>query len=197
MALGLYISVPFCRAKCSFCNFASGVFAPESIDAYLDQVAAEMRDVRAYSATLGLAVPKQVDTIYFGGGTPSLLEPAQISSLFGQIRQLFHVEHSAEITVECAPGQMTDAALETFHKVEVNRLSFGVQSFVDRECAAVGRTHTGADCRAELRRMQAAGIKRLGIDLIVGLPHQTEASLRQSVDQAVGKRRGTRQPVHA
>ena len=185
MGLGIYLSVPFCRAKCSFCNFASGVFGAQHIDGYLDRVIAEMRGVREYAGRLGVSVPDSVDTIYLGGGTPSLLEPAQIERLFGGIHELFHVEQSAEITVECAPGQITDTALAAFQKVEVNRLSFGVQSFVDVEGAAVGRSHTGASCRQELRRMQAAGVKRLGIDLIVGLPHQTEASLRYSVEQAL------------
>ncbi len=185
MGLGLYISVPFCRAKCSFCNFASGVFAQDRITGYLEQVLAEMRGVRDYAASLGVQVPDPVDTIYLGGGTPSLLEPARIDLLFDGIRQYFSLQPGAEITVECAPGQMTDSSLAAFQRVAVNRLSFGVQSFVDQECAAVGRTHTGASCLVELQRMQAAGIKRLGIDLIVGLPHQTEASLRYSVEQAV------------
>ena len=144
-----------------------------------------MRGVRAYARGLGVSVPDSVDTIYLGGGTPSLLEAAQIQRLFGAVREGFHVGESAEITVECAPGQMTGAALEAFQQAKVNRLSFGVQSFVDAECAAVGRSHTGASCREELRRMQAAGVPRLGIDLIVGLPHQTEASLRYSVEQAL------------
>ena len=185
MPLGLYISVPFCRAKCSFCNFASGVFAQNRIDGYLEQVINEMRGTPAWAAHQGLAIPPLVDTIYFGGGTPSLLEPDQIKRLFGGIRTEFKVDPAAEITVECAPGQVTNASLESFQQAGVNRLSFGVQSFVDAECSAVGRTHTGADCLAELARMQAAGIKRLGIDLIVGLPHQTEASLHYSIDQAV------------
>ena len=185
MGLGIYVSVPFCRAKCSFCNFASGVFAQERIGSYLDEVLREMRGVREYANTLGVAVSGSVESIYLGGGTPSLLEPLQVANLFGGMREMFHVEHSSEITIECAPGQMTEAALEAFQKAEVSRLSFGVQSFVDAECAAVGRSHTGASCLEELRRMQAAGIERLGIDLIAGLPHQTESSWRYSVEQAL------------
>ena len=184
-ALGLYLAIPFCRAKCSFCNFASGVFSADRIDGYLAQVLAEMCGVRDFAAGLGVAVPEPVSTIYLGGGTPSLLEPAQIQQLFGGIRTMFHVEQRAEVTVECAPGQMTDRSLDALQVAGVNRLSFGVQSFVDAECAAVGRSHTGDSCREELRRMQAAGVERLGIDLIVGLPHQTEASWRYSVEQAL------------
>ncbi len=185
MGLGIYVSVPFCRAKCSFCNFASGVFGAERVGGYLEQLLAEMRGVREYAAGLGVPVPDGVDSVYLGGGTPSLLEPEAIERLFGGMREVFAVEAGAEITVECAPGQMTDASLEAFQRAGVNRLSFGVQSFVDAECAAVGRSHTGAGAREELRRMQAAGVQRVGIDLIVGLPHQTEASWRRSVEEAI------------
>ena len=179
------MSVPFCKAKCSFCNFASGVFAEARIDGYIERLAEEMRGARAYAAELGAELPGRVDSIYFGGGTPSLLEPEVIARVFDGLRGEFDVAADAEVTVECAPGQMSDAGLEAWQSEGVNRLSFGVQSFVDRECAGVGRLHTGAECRAELARMQAAGVLRLGIDLIVGLPHQTEASWRYSVEQAL------------
>jgi len=184
-SLGVYVSVPFCKAKCSFCNFASGVFAEARIDGYIERLAEEMRGARAFAAQLGAELPGRVDSIYFGGGTPSLLELAVIARMFAGLRGEFDVAADAEMTVECAPGQMSDAGLEGWQREGVNRLSFGVQSFVDRECMAVGRLHTGAECRAELARMQAAGVSRLGIDLIVGLPHQTEASWRYSVEQAV------------
>jgi oxygen-independent coproporphyrinogen-3 oxidase len=127
-----------------------------------------------------------LDSIYFGGGTPSLLEPGVIAKIFTAIRAEFTVETGAEVTVECAPGQLSGASLAAWQAHGVNRLSFGVQSFIDRECAAVGRLHTGAECTAELRRMQTAGVSRLGIDLIAGLPHQTAASWRHSIEQAIG-----------
>jgi oxygen-independent coproporphyrinogen-3 oxidase len=184
-SLGVYVSVPFCKAKCSFCNFASGVFAEARIDGYIDRLAEEMRGARGYASHLGAELPGRVDSIYFGGGTPSLLEPEVIAKVFAGLRGEFDVATDAEVTVECAPGQMSDLSLFEYQKQGVNRHSFGVQSFVDRECAAVGRLHTGAECRAELARMQAAGISRLGIDLIVGLPHQTEESWRYSVEQAI------------
>jgi oxygen-independent coproporphyrinogen-3 oxidase len=184
-SLGIYVSVPFCKAKCSFCNFASGVFADGRIDGYVARLIEEMKGARAWAESFGVEVPERLDSVYFGGGTPSLLEPEVIRRVFAGIRGEFAVDTVAEITVECAPGQMSDAGLAAWQAEGVNRLSFGVQSFVDRECASVGRLHTGAECRDELRRMQRAGVERLGIDLIVGLPHQTEASWRYSVDQAV------------
>lgn len=183
--MGLYVSVPFCRAKCSFCNFASGVFAAERIDGYVKQVLVEMREVRAFAASVGAAVLGRVDSVYLGGGTPSLLDPEVIARLFAGVRGEFEVETGAEVTVECAPGQLSEASLEAFLREGVNRFSFGVQSFVDAECTAVGRLHTGASCRKELRRIAAAGVERLGVDLIVGLPGQTEASWKFTVEQAI------------
>jgi oxygen-independent coproporphyrinogen-3 oxidase len=185
MGMGIYVSIPFCRAKCSFCNFASGVFAGERMDRYVDRVVEEMRGARGWASRLGAPLPERVDSVYFGGGTPSLLAPELIRRAFGGLRAAFAVEDGAEMTVECAPGQLSAEALEAFQREGVNRLSFGVQSFVDEECAAVGRLHTGAECREELRRVSATGVRRVGVDLICGLPHQTEASWRYSVEQAI------------
>jgi len=184
-SLGIYVSVPFCKAKCSFCNFASGVFATERIDGYVAQLVEEMRGARDFAQQLGARLPERVDTVYFGGGTPSLLEPKVVARIFAAIRGEFGVERDAEVTVECAPGQLSDETLSAYLAEGANRFSFGVQSFVDRECAAVGRLHTGAQCRDELRRVERAGVQRVGIDLIVGLPQQTEATWRFSVAQAI------------
>ena len=184
-SLGLYISVPFCKAKCSFCNFASGVFASERIDGYVDRLIEEMAGARAWAERAGAEMHSRVDTIYFGGGTPSLLEAEVIARIFAGIRGEFDLDADAEVTVECAPGQLSDDSLAAYRAEGVNRFSFGVQSFVDREAAAVGRLHTGASSRDEIRRMQAAGVTRIGVDLIAGLPHQTEASWRYTVEQAI------------
>ncbi len=183
--LGVYISVPFCRAKCSFCNFASGVSSAEAIEQYLALLCAEIRNARRSAARWGIALGEAVDTVYFGGGTPSLLEPAQLEAIFNALRSEFRIEDAAETTMEAAPGQIGDALLETALRLGVNRASLGVQSFVDREAQAVGRSHTEASCRAEFRRLRAAGLKNIGADLIAGLPYQTEASWECSLDVAV------------
>ncbi len=183
--MGVYVSVPFCKAKCSFCNFASGVFAAERMQGYVDRVCAEIGEARAYAERLGVAMLGRVDTIYLGGGTPSLLTPALARQIFGALRREFVVDADAEITVECAPGQVDGETLAEMQRQGVNRLSFGVQSFVDAECTAVGRLHTGASCREELRRVEASGVQRLGVDLICGLPHQTFQSWRYTVEQAI------------
>ncbi len=184
-ALGIYVSVPFCRAKCSFCNFASGVSGPAAIDAYVKQLCAEI-DVAAETALrLGARLPRQVDSVYFGGGTPSLLTPSQLGEIFAALGRGFVVDDRAEITLEAAPGQIADEVLAAGMRLGVNRVSLGVQSFVDRESAAVGRTHTEQECVAEVARLRAAGLQEVGADLIAGLPYQTRESFAYSLDVAV------------
>jgi oxygen-independent coproporphyrinogen-3 oxidase len=195
--VGVYISVPFCKAKCTFCNFASGVFGAERMRQYVDRLCDEIRTSRVaaqkIAASLPRAVdlpratdlPRVVDTIYFGGGTPSLLSAGQFRQIFQHLRGEFDVAGDAEITLECAPGQLSSETLEELLQQGMNRISFGVQSFVDRETAAVGRLHTRQECEAELARVRAAGVHEINIDLIAGLPHQTSGSWRHSVEQAI------------
>ena len=178
------MSVPFCRAKCSFCNFASGVGKAAEIEAYVARLCAEIDAASATAARLDAKLPRAVDTVYFGGGTPSLLTPAQVQRVFEALRRNFDVSADAEITLEAAPGQIADEVLDAARSLGVNRVSLGVQSFVDRECAAVGRLHTGEDCLREIARLRAAGIEEVGADLIAGLPYQTAASWEQSLDAA-------------
>jgi oxygen-independent coproporphyrinogen-3 oxidase len=183
-SLGVYLSVPFCRAKCSFCNFASGVGKAGEIEAYVARLCAEIDAARATATQLGAQLPRAVDTVYFGGGTPSLLSPAQLRQVFAALRRSFAVAPDAEITLEAAPGQIAADVLDAAMSLGVNRVSLGVQSFVDRECAAVGRLHIGEDCLREIARLRAAGIAEVGADLIAGLPYQTAASWEQSLDAA-------------
>ena len=183
--LGVYISVPFCKAKCTFCNFASGAFGLERMDGYVDSLVDEIRAARGVAAGFGAELPVGVDSVYFGGGTPSLLEPRQLQRIFAALRGEFEVAAGAEITLECAPGQMAEAMLGEALRLDVNRVSFGVQSFVDAESAAVGRLHTAEQCLAEIARVRAAGITEISLDLIAGLPRQTAASWEVSVDAVI------------
>jgi len=134
--------------------------------------------------SLGAQLPRVVDTVYFGGGTPSLLEPGQMGEIFGALRGQFALEPDAEITLEAAPGQIADEVLEESMRLGVNRVSLGVQSFVDRESAAVGRTHTGDSCLQEIAWLRTRGVKEVSADLIAGLPHQTRESWRRSLEAA-------------
>ncbi len=183
--LGLYLSVPFCKGKCTFCNFASDAFPAKRMPAYVSQLCREMAEARGFAGRHGLVVAPVVDSVFLGGGTPTLLDASQMRAVFVAVRQHFKLAPDAEITVEAAPGQIADDMLGALVECGVNRVSLGVQSFVDREAQAVGRNHTGASCLAELKRLRAAGIANLNLDLIAGLPHQTAASWVESLRQAV------------
>jgi oxygen-independent coproporphyrinogen III oxidase len=183
-SLGIYIAIPFCRAKCTYCNFASGVSSVSAHQQYVDRLCQEIRTVRQRQGNVG----QQVDSIYLGGGTPSVLAPALLQQLAHTLRQEFTLAPTAEITLECAPGQLDDAALAAMLAFGVNRISFGVQSLVDREAAATGRFHTRAIVLNDLARVRAAGVARLSIDLIAGMPHQTAASWQESLDVLLGTR---------
>jgi oxygen-independent coproporphyrinogen-3 oxidase len=188
--LGVYISIPFCKAKCIFCNFASGAFGLDRLDGYVERLCDEIRRTRADAREMGAELPARVDSVYFGGGTPSLLAPKQLNRIFAALRGEFAIEHGDEITLECAPGQIASETLDEALRQGVNRVSFGVQSFVDEETAAVGRLHTAADCRAEIARMRAAGgdsisVKAISVDLIAGLPGQTAESWERSLDAVI------------
>ncbi len=176
LSLGIYISVPFCRTKCSFCNFASGVFSRAVFDRYVGQVCGEIAASRAMAVALGGRVEQGVDSIYLGGGTPSVLAPDQLERLFQAVRDHFQVDSGAEITVECAPGTLTDEVLDALCRSGVNRVSLGVQSFVDEECSSVGRLHSRGVALDDIARLRAGGIGNIGIDLIAGLPYQTPES---------------------
>jgi oxygen-independent coproporphyrinogen III oxidase len=180
-ALGVYISIPFCRSKCTYCNFASGVYPASEHTRYVDRLIEDMRRSHAWAAEMGVDLPRAVDTVYLGGGTPSLLESHLIERLFAALRSEFNLTPDAEITVECAPAQIADATLAALAKAGVNRVSLGVQSFIDREAHSSGRLHNRAAVLSDLDRLRTAGIANLNIDLIAGLAGQTFASWDESL----------------
>jgi oxygen-independent coproporphyrinogen III oxidase len=184
MPLGLYISVPFCPTKCSYCNFATGVVSRAAFSLYVDRVTADIAAAEALAHKLECSFERHVDSIYLGGGTPSILEPADLERLFASVRGSFDVRPGAEVTVECAPGTLTPALVQTLAGCGVNRVSLGVQSFVDREAAAVGRRHSHAVVLDDIARLRAAGITAINVDLIAGLPHQSTGSWDYSVAEA-------------
>jgi oxygen-independent coproporphyrinogen-3 oxidase len=185
MPFGLYISVPFCRSKCTYCNFASGVFSATQMGRYVERLIEDMRGIRAYAAPLGTEIPETADSIYLGGGTPSLLPPEELKKLFFALRQEFNVLPKAEITVECAPGTLTGEIIQALVTRGVNRVSLGVQSFVDQEAASVARLHTREKTLSDIERLRKAGINNINVDLIAGLPHQTRESWEYSLEQAI------------
>jgi oxygen-independent coproporphyrinogen-3 oxidase len=152
---------------------------------YVERLIEDMRAFREYAAKMGAQIPDAVDSIYLGGGTPSLLPAEDLKRLFFNTRQEFKVESIAEVTVECAPGTLTDQVIETLVSCGVNRVSLGVQSFVDKEAASVARLHTREKTLSDIARLRKAGISNINVDLIAGLPHQTRKSWEYSVDQAI------------
>jgi len=185
VALGIYISVPFCKTKCSYCNFASDVFSRAVFERYVDRVCADVAKARQTADDMGGQIEAEVDSIYLGGGTPTVLAAEQLRRVFEAVRSEFSVQPNAEITVECAPGTLTPEVLATLLHCGVNRVSLGAQSFVDAEAAAVGRLHKRATVLDDIARLRAAGITNINVDLIAGLPHQTAESWQASLEEAI------------
>jgi oxygen-independent coproporphyrinogen-3 oxidase len=185
MPLGLYISVPFCKTKCSYCNFASGVFSRSLFEKYVSKVCTEIEQSRQTAYEMGGSFVSPVDSIYLGGGTPTLLDSTQLERIFVTIRQIFSLADDLEITVECAPGTLTEPVLESFQRCGVNRVSLGVQSFDDRESASVARLHKRSTVMADVAALRSAGMSNINVDLIAGLPHQSCDSWDASLDELI------------
>lgn len=180
--LGLYLSIPFCRSKCTYCNFASGVYPESYHEKYIERVIEDLLETTAWARARGAVLPEIVDSVYLGGGTPSILSPQLLRKLFAALRREFVVLPSAEITLEAAPGQIEEAFFPAMVECGVNRLSFGVQTFIDREAAVSGRLHTREMALGDIARARKAGISSINLDLIAGLAHQTPASWQESLD---------------
>jgi oxygen-independent coproporphyrinogen-3 oxidase len=177
--LGLYVHIPFCQAICSYCNFNRGLFDADLKARYLGALEWEIRS----AAEAG----QQADTIFFGGGTPSLLEPDEIARVIGACRETFALAPDAEITLETNPETATAARLAAFRDAGINRLSFGVQSFDDAELARLGRIHSARraiDAIADARR---TGFSSVSFDLMLWLPAQSPESWRRTVDTAIAQ----------
>ncbi|HXQ74359.1 MAG TPA: radical SAM family heme chaperone HemW [Pyrinomonadaceae bacterium] len=174
---GLYIHIPFCRSRCSYCDFATGLYESGLAERYVNALVQEIHS----SAVAGA----RVDTIYFGGGTPSLLAPAQLDRILLALREKFDVDPASEITLEINPGSITVEKLRDFRSLGINRASFGAQTFDDRELAKLGRSHTAADARRTFHDLRAAGFENVSFDLIAGLPGQTLTGWQRNVDEAL------------
>lgn len=166
---GVYISYPFCAQKCTFCNFASGVFPREMEREYLEALRAEIGR---------FAWTWRPETVYLGGGTPSRIANDDLAALLAAVPG----RPWREATIECAPGSLTAEQARVWRAAGINRVSLGVQSFVRAEIAQTGRRHAAETIEREAALLRAAGITNFNIDLIAGLPGQTLASWRESLD---------------
>ncbi|MFL6281286.1 MAG: radical SAM family heme chaperone HemW [Vicinamibacterales bacterium] len=174
--LGLYIHVPFCSSICNYCNFNRGLFEGARKDRY---VAAVEREI------IQAASGESADTIFFGGGTPSLLDPSDIRRLIAAGRQAFSITTGAEITLETNPETSTPERMAGFRDAGVTRISFGVQSFRDDELKRLGRIHSADRAREALREAREAGFDNISLDLMMWLPQQTSTHWRESVEALI------------
>src|SRR5437588_1615730 len=232
--LGIYVQVPFCQTKCTYCNFHTGVVAKERFAPYVEALCREIRGHRELLKAAGVVwgsgpsklrvnqwpleardkpvAPGRsetasgesdgaqffVDTVYFGGGTPSLLEAEQLQRILQAIRDAFATKGSgsvevdggchggfAEVTLEADPETVEEGKAAVWARAGIHRVSFGVQSFSDEELKAAGRMHRRADIYRAVPILRAAGIRNISFDLIAGLPHQTKESWKQSVEELI------------
>jgi putative oxygen-independent coproporphyrinogen III oxidase len=189
MSLGIYIQVPFCQTKCTYCNFHTGVVSSSRFASYAEAVQTEIREHRVWLSPQGVSLSASfeslsVDTVYFGGGTPSLLDAAHLAAILAGIRETFPSEFR-EVTLEADPETIEAGKAEAWVAGGINRISFGVQSFSDVELRAAGRMHRRADVHRAVPILNAAGIRNVSFDLIAGLPHQTPDSWRNSLDELI------------
>ena len=181
---GIYVHIPFCAAICNYCNFNRGLHDPGLRVRYVDALVTDIR--RAADPSI------EADTIFFGGGTPSLLAASELGRIIQACRESFALASDAEVTVEANPESATAETLDGFRKAGANRLSFGVQSFRDDELRRLGRLHSSQTARDAVRLARAAGFDNLSLDLMMWLPGQSTAEWLESVDALIDE-----QPDHA
>jgi oxygen-independent coproporphyrinogen III oxidase len=187
--LGIYVQVPFCQTKCTYCNFHTGVVSSARFAPYVGSVCSEIAEHRGLYEAAGIALPAAiadgvVDTIYIGGGTPSLLDPGHLARIVAAVRENFAHELT-EVTLEADPETVTEEKAAAWVAAGINRVSFGVQSFCDAELKAAGRMHRRADVYRSAGVLRSAGIANISFDLIAGLPKQTATTWRESLDSLV------------
>ena len=192
--LGIYVQVPFCQTKCTYCNFHTGVEASSRFAPYVEAVCSEIRRHRQLLCAAGVKLAAEQggaqdrlyhpDTVYIGGGTPSLLQPNDLVKILGAIRETFPGELS-EVTLEADPETIEPGKAGEWAKSGINRISLGLQSFADQELIASGRMHRRADIYHAVPILRAAGIRNISFDLIAGLPKQTRESWKRSLSELI------------
>jgi oxygen-independent coproporphyrinogen III oxidase len=181
--LGLYVHIPFCSAICNYCNFNRGLFDADLKARYVDALISEI--ARAGEAGKAGGAGTSADTVFFGGGTPSLLEPDEIARIIAACESSFDLAADREVTLEANPESVTEARLAAYRAAGVNRLSFGVQSFREDELRRLSRLHSADRARAAFREARAAGFDNISLDLMLWLPEQRLVHWLESVDAAI------------
>jgi oxygen-independent coproporphyrinogen-3 oxidase len=180
-AAGLYIHIPFCRHICLYCDFYSEIPSEGEIDRFISAIGQEIR--------MGIELDRYgeyvYDTLFLGGGTPTILNPRQIAALFACLRGSLTFSDTIEITIECNPSSLNEELLRTCKDIGINRISLGVQSFNDSHLVKLGRTHTSNQARAAFRLLRECGFDNISLDLIYGLPDQTPQEWSEDLDKAI------------
>ena len=177
--LELYIHIPFCMKKCAYCDFLSGPAPRETIDRYVTALVAEIRQYQK------LAENYRVTTIFFGGGTPSILSGGQMKEIFAALRDVFEIQADAEITMEANPGTVTEENLLAYRACGINRISFGLQSVDDKELKLLGRVHTMRQFEESYDLARKTGFQNINVDLISAIPGQTVESWEHTLDTVI------------
>lgn len=179
MPAGVYLHIPFCKSRCSYCDFATDVYrSSDAVEKYVDALCSEIRN-----STFGIG--NLIDTIYLGGGTPSLLRFEQVSRILDAVYSVFSVAKDSEITMEMNPATVAPNKLDAYKKVGINRASFGVQTFNERDLKLLARGHDANDARQTYRMLRDAGFSNVSLDLIAGLPGQTMEDWSRNLDEAI------------
>lgn len=173
---GVYLHIPFCHSRCSYCDFAVSIYQADLAERYVNALSLEIRSFSHSDA---------VDTIYFGGGTPSLLAPNQIDEILFAVYEKFWVARDVEITMEMNPATLTLGKAREFRSLGINRASFGAQTFDDNELKRLGRRHTADDVRKTIDLLREADFTNVSFDLIAGLPRQTVRDWKFNLDEAL------------
>lgn len=178
MPAGIYLHIPFCRSRCSYCDFATDVYKnPETVERYVRALTGE---ISRFSQDA-----ENVETIYFGGGTPSLLSARQLGEILNAIYKKFNVNPQIELTMEMNPATVSLETLREYRSLGVNRASFGAQTFDDTELKRLGRKHTAADVRETIELLRNSGFDNVSFDLIAGLPRQTLRDWEHNLTEAL------------
>ncbi|CAN5429720.1 MAG: radical SAM family heme chaperone HemW [Blastocatellia bacterium] len=184
MTAGIYLHIPFCKSRCSYCDFATDVYkSSEAVERY---VAALCRELEHFdSQALAGGSDLLIDTVYFGGGTPSLLTPKQVEKILASLHSKFTIDLCLEMTMEMNPATVSLTTLKDYKSLGVNRASFGVQTFDDTELKRLARGHDANDARETFRMLREAGFENVSFDLIAGLPRQTLGDWERNLDEAL------------
>ena len=190
MKAGIYLHIPFCKSHCSYCDFATDIYrTAESVERYVNALIKEISNFKfQISDESKIQNPKskiEVDTIFFGGGTPSLLSAKQLEKILEALHEKFSIDENSEITLEMNPATVSLETLHDYKSLGVNRASFGVQTFDDKALKILARGHDSADARKTFELLRRAGFENISFDLIAGLPDQTLQNWEQNLAEAL------------